>query len=271
MQCLSQIERNELNVIPVTVNIPKFIKKLEDLLSFDSYQKKLNLNFSCDPEIRKIMIDKKLITKVVNILLFNSLKYTLKGTITFTVYKLVNKIGFLINDTGIGIDKERVKTLFDPFSCAEKRLDSYETGTGIDLYMVKKIVQKMGGEINVFSVKNQFTSINLSFPFIPANEPSLSRVSSLKSLNLSVKPFAEEEIIALPKLPNSTQSYALYVLIVEDNTLNVFALKNMLEKHKIKCDVAYNGQEGLNLVKMNVYDLVFMDINMPVMLSLIHI
>ena len=140
-------------MIPVAFSIPKFVKELEDLMSFDSYQKKLSLNFSCDPEIRKIMIDKKLITKVVNILLFNSLKYTNKGTITFTVYKMESKIGFLINDTGIGIDEERIKTLFDPFSGAEKRLDSYETGMGINLYMVKKIVQKMGGEINVFSVK----------------------------------------------------------------------------------------------------------------------
>ena len=96
--------------------------------------------------------------------MYNSLKYTSAGTITLKFIKSDKKLGIIVSDTGIGIPVERLKTIFIPLvDNNEKRL-SFETGIGFNLYLVKSIINIMGGDIYVQSIVNQFTSFFISFP-----------------------------------------------------------------------------------------------------------
>ena len=163
---LSRIESGKLEIQPTTFTLEEVLEEVIRIHSPMAKEKSLTLNHSIQGNLPPITNDKTRIKQIVMNLLNNAIKYTHEGSITLEG-RLSQKnqlIQVSVTDTGIGIDKENVKDIFQAF----KQLDSSSTrryeGAGLGLYLSKKLVDLLGGEISVESVKGEGSVFTVSFP-----------------------------------------------------------------------------------------------------------
>ncbi len=182
--------------------------------------------------------------QILNNLISNAIKFTDKGKvslkITFEKKGKLNEFCFTVTDTGIGIDQEKLKTIFEFFSQEDNTITRRFGGTGLGLAISKSIAELLGGEIKVESEKN----VGSTFKFC-----------------LSMPEAAEQEknvTVAQSDLTGKN------VLIVEDNELNRFLAVTILKKWNANIHIAENGEEAVTAVKNKDIDVVLMDIQMPV-------
>jgi signal transduction histidine kinase/CheY-like chemotaxis protein/CHASE3 domain sensor protein len=205
---------------------------------------KIDANLCCEG-------DKMRLKQVLMNLLGNAIKFTPKGRITLNANiemtlpdKIILRIS--VSDTGIGIDKQDLPHVFDEFSqVANAQKVTKHKGTGLGLAICKKIVELQGGSISVKST--------------PA-------VGSVFSFELPLKKTYNKDYIVEPTMSDNMMADMVndkYILLAEDNKLNVLLTSTILNKWNIKHDIAYNGLEALELFKTNTYDTVLTDIQMP--------
>lgn len=214
-----------------------------------------NIKFNSDfaPDLPyKLYGSKVHIKQIINNLLSNAIKYTDSGEINFTV-KCINKnnisnLIISVQDTGRGIKNEDIKKLFNRFERLGAERSSTIEGTGLGLAITKNLVEMMGGKINVQSNYGKGTLFVVNIP---------------QKIELLSKPMEEEKpaIIEEERISFGTKK----ILIVDDNLLNIKVAKRALKDFNFIIDEAFNGEECLERVKNNQYDLILMDIMMPVM------
>jgi len=218
-----------------------------------------NLNFVLDEsgiEDRIPLADKLRINQVLFNLLSNAVKYTPEGgTITYTIQSVPLpdqrvQITHTISDTGIGMSKEFLTKLFDPFTQEERTEGVKVQGTGLGLAIVKRMVDLMGGTIKVESTLDKGSTFILTLEFDTV-EPG-AETNDAQKMN-------EDPSLALA---------GKHVLLCEDHPLNQEIAKMLLSQKGINVDIADNGQIGVNMFRgsaSHTYDLILMDIRMPVM------
>ncbi len=192
--------------------------------------------------------DKNRINQIVLNLLNNAIEYTSKGGVSMIVdgeYSEDSKHEFelqiTISDTGKGIDKHLGEKLFQKYASSNTSKNS----VGLGLTISKGLIDLMNGSISYQSKLNQGTTFNITIP-LPIVEKSATNTNDIES---------------------NFHNAALKILLVDDNKINLLILEKQL-KNKLKnsqTTVAYNGLEALNMIKSNEYDIVLMDIVMPVM------
>jgi CheY-like chemotaxis protein len=188
-------------------------------------------------------------------LLSNAIKFTPNGAISINVDKVSQDLNFVrlqfaIKDTGIGVPKEQVGHLFDPFYQVDHFMTRRTEGTGLGLAICKKLVELMDGEIWHEASEDQTGSTFL----FTAN----LRVQSNHVDSSQYKMWPQQDDI----VENSTEQ-TLKILIAEDNEVNQVVIKKMLEKLGHKTTLVHNGKEAVESVKRYPYDIIFMDIQMP--------
>lgn len=201
----------------------------------------------------KLLFDRKRVHQVVNNLIINAVKFTEQGHVSLRMENMpspsLNKNEFLIKiqveDTGIGISEERQKNIFSPFSQVhEINTDRYQ-GIGIGLSLCKEIAELHGGEAGLNSIPGKGTKVWFTFKSI--YEPD--QCSDQKSEYLS----------------DDFKTKSLKILFVEDKRTTQKVVKLMLNSMGHKVHLADNGYEAVNNYSATDYDLIFMDIQMPVM------
>lgn len=211
--------------------------------------KQKKLEFQIDINISNeylYSVDEKRIFQVLNNLIGNSIKFTANGSVNLTVNYHNNHLVFMVKDSGIGIDEEKIPTLFNPYEQASKEIQASFGGTGLGLAISKKLIELMSGTIKVESKLGLGSIFTIE---IPADQT--------------------KNIIQIEE--NKTEAFCissdlnLNVLIVDDNSINQKILTLMLNKFNINCTVANNGREAIALFQANSFDIVFMDINMPIL------
>ncbi|WP_425391456.1 ATP-binding protein [Ekhidna sp.] len=200
-----------------------------------NFSDKLNFNYRCD-EIR--------LTQVLNNLLSNALKFTNEGSVELTVKPTKNKgILFSVKDTGIGIPEDKLETIFESF----KQINSQEAlrkgGTGLGLSISKRLVEMMGGELNAKSKIGK----GATFYF------ELSLIKSSAAIT--------DKNDVIPK----DVSIPIHVLLVEDNLANQEIAKSFLTRWGVQVELANNGQEAVEKIESKAFDLMLIDVRMPVM------
>jgi signal transduction histidine kinase/CheY-like chemotaxis protein len=186
-------------------------------------------------------------------LLSNAIKFSNEGTISILVTKkntdVPGKIGidFKVKDPGVGISEANIAKLFRPFS--EVRTDSQHPfrGAGLGLAITKTIVQLMGGEIGVSSTLNVGSSFHF-YTFFEVGLPPVKVPETVEGLEGKL-----------------SDVYPLSILVAEDNVLNQKLISRIMEHFGYQLDIVENGQEAVKKISSKSYDLIFMDVQMPVM------
>ncbi|PLX10424.1 MAG: hypothetical protein C0598_10395 [Marinilabiliales bacterium] len=227
------------------------IEEVVKLLNFKARQKNLFLDLNFDENIPEYLIGDPLRIKQILInLVNNAVKFTSEGGITINTHLLNTKgkiaeIKYEVIDTGIGIGKEAKSKLFRSFSQADASTTRKFGGTGLGLAISKSLSKMMNGEIGVDSEEGKGSTFWFTTKLNITNEDIVKSEFSAGESNLSMD--------------------KLKVLVAEDNAINQRVATFNLEKFGITVDIAENGQEALDMFKKANYNIVFMDIQMPVM------
>lgn len=201
--------------------------------------------------------DREKIITILDHLLDNAVKYTSKGAISVQA-KVVDKsetiVKFLIKvtDTGIGIPEENVQTIFQPFSQADTTLSRQFEGIGLGLTIAKKMIEVMGGDLDVESKLGQGSCF--MFTLILAKLDNTAKSTKAKAHDIQSlinKEYAKHN--------------PLSILVAEDNKVNQLLIKKILRNLGYQIQIAENGKEALEACRNIVFDLVLMDIQMPEM------
>ena len=227
----------------ITTTIQSFQYKAEE--------KGLLLDFTNNlPNDLIIQGDPFRLSQILNNLLSNALKFTHEGKIIVSAQLLTKDddnvlIHFSVKDTGIGIPDNRLGVIFDPFVQASSDTTRKYGGTGLGLSICKNLVELQGGKIAVSSEENAGTTFTFTLPY------PIGKTSLLSDELKVVVDFGE--------------LHKCKVLVAEDVELNQFLAKHILESWGIIVDIANNGKEAVESVKLKNYDLILMDIQMPEM------
>jgi PAS domain S-box-containing protein len=184
------------------------------------------------------------ITQVLTNLVSNAVKYTPAGSVEIGFDLLPGNIEFYVKDTGIGIPEQEQQYIFETFYRSERAISSAIRGTGLGLSISKELVSLLGGKLGVSSVPNKGSRFYFTVPFV-----SSELVIPVKSVSQSVKYKLKDFIL----------------LVADDEPVNFLYLKTLLKDKVKRIDHALNGKEAIELASKNNYDLVLMDIKMPVM------
>ncbi len=188
-------------------------------------------------------------------ILSNAVKYTDNGYIYFKAEEITSDeetatYAFTIQDTGIGMHKDYIEKIFEPFSIDDSEERKHRLGTGLGMSIVKNNVDRLGGTISVESTLGLGSTFKVTF--------------TLKLTDLEVVCDAVKERVS----KNNADVSGMKVLLVEDNELNIEVALMLLEDAGVKADVAKNGQEAVDKFlasEVGDYDLILMDVMMPVM------
>ena len=244
---INKIESDKLDIIDTPYNFREEIDGLIKVVSTRLEGKDVKLNVDiCDDLPYELIGDKKHVKSVINNLLTNAIKYTDEGKINVRV-KCINKedlctLIITVEDTGRGIKKEDIDKLFNKFERLDEKNSTTE-GTGLGLAITKKLVELMHGSINVQSIFGQGSIFMVNIP------QKINKMVSDK----------KEEMVSNEDFDFGNKS----ILIVDDNKLNLKVARKSLEDYDFTLDEAMDGNEAIEKVKNNKYDLILMDIMMP--------
>lgn len=258
----SKIESGRLELEEVDFSIPDVLDKIMMTLSPKASEKSLYLNYEMNPELPEtVKGDPDRISQVLYNLLGNAIKFTHFGSVLLRIKVVGHQnqaklIEFSVEDTGIGIDQDQMKNLFQPFVQFCKIGTSGEEGTGLGLSIAKSIVKAMGGTMNVESRLGHGS--NFSF-IIPFKAYSLTKSGKRTVFINSKKQDTLNKIIPLKR------NYIPKILLVEDNPTNQIVTQEILKRLQVDSVLASNGLEALDFLKNEEYDLILMDCQMPVM------
>ena len=256
---INKIESDKLEIIETSYNYRKEANMLAKVNATRIGDKQIELKTNIAEDIPYQLIgDRVHIKQVINNLLSNAIKYTESGTIEFTT-KCINKdknclLIISVKDTGRGIKAEDINKLFTKFERLDIERSSTAEGTGLGLAITKKLVEMMGGKINVQSSYGKGSLFIVQIP---------------QKIDLETKPLTDTQIInsaeIMQRINNSDYSNRR-ILIVDDNKLNIKVAKRALESFNFQIDECENGQECLNKIVLGQeYDVILMDIMMPIM------
>ncbi|SFD77013.1 PAS domain S-box-containing protein [Paenibacillus catalpae] len=248
----SKVESGNAELSEEPFNLNEAIMETFDTLMPKAMEKNLSLNLSFKSGIPQNVIGDPLkIRQIMMNLIGNAIKFTPKGSIAVLVDRATYegdrlRLHVAVKDTGIGISEDKLPYLFEPFYQADHFMVRQAGGTGLGLAITRKLVQLMDGEI--YCEPNPGGGTIFHFHV-------LIRAESMSSISL---PETNME-----KMPEPDDS--LSILIAEDNDINRLVLIRMMEKLGYRPDAVGNGVEVLEEVRNKKYDIVFMDIQMPVM------
>jgi CheY-like chemotaxis protein len=205
--------------------------------------------------------DELRLQQVLTNLLNNSIKFTQTGFVSLSVTCSQQDdkhvlLTFSIKDSGIGISPEQQKSLFQPFTQADSSITRRFGGTGLGLVISQKFIHLMGGEIALESTLNEGSHFWFTLPFDVSKQSHSTEFLPVKQ---NKRTTAEELEEAAKLLVNKR------VLLVEDTPLNQQVASEFLRNAKLRVVVADNGKEALEILEFSSFDIVLMDIQMPVM------
>ncbi len=253
---LSKIEAQKLRIEILPVDLRGLIEEALSFVTSKAEQKGIQLINEYDPSLPKLLkTDPTRIRQILLNLLSNAIKFTTVGGITIRT-RLVNttenkvQVYFEIADTGIGMDPEQLKRVFNPFEQADQSTTRKFGGTGLGLTITRRLTQILGGDINVTSHVNRGTTFRVGFDFEIAETDSQIDAANTALITSTVNP-------------------NLCIMVVDDAIDNVRLLQFMLKKIGIEPVVAYDGQQAIDLRVQRLksgtdFDLIILDMQMPI-------
>ena len=255
---MSRIESGKTTLNVEKMNLPQQISQLDSIIRQQAGQRRQTFTVNTHLQHENVLADPNRLNQVLMNILSNAVKYTPKGGhIRLEVEELPRnehfaRYRFVVQDDGIGMSEAFQKTLFDPFTREEKSGTNKVQGTGLGMAITKNIVDLMGGSISVESAPGRGTrfEVVLEFPIDTESDHA-------------------QKVQALPEEAEETSPLSgMKFLCAEDNAINAEILEMLLESKGAHCTIYPNGQEIVDAfasVKPGEYDMILMDVQMPVM------
>ena len=252
---ISKIEAGQIELELIPFSPGQLVESAILIMKSEAKKKGIELSIQVDDKTPDALLgDPTRIKQVLLNLLSNAVKFTDDGRITVEITRLEHKgpnhrLAFNVQDTGVGISVENRQKIFDAFTQEDSSITRNYGGTGLGLAISKRLIELMGGHISVESEPGHGSSFcfELDFPLASRDAPEAKGQGQEKSI-LAITPVDSK-----------------LILLVEDNEDNVFLIQNFLKGSGHQLDIASNGEEALGRFKKYNYDLVLMDIQMPVM------
>lgn len=250
----SKIEGGMMEMETVPFKTVELLHSLEIMFSEKAREKKLQLITKTDENLPDIVLgDPTRLTQILINLIGNALKFTKEGSVEISISLLSitgkeAKIAFSVKDTGIGIPEDKQREVFERFTQASTETTRSYGGTGLGLSIVKRLVELQKGEISIHSVYGKGAEFRVVLPYL---------IGENKGTDKSAPTDEKIEIIKFKK--------EVKVLLAEDNVMNQILAKKVLSGFGCNVDVAENGGLALEMARIKKYDLVLMDIQMPIM------
>lgn len=244
---INKIETSKLVIVNVPYSLRTEINTIIKINKLKLENKDITLNINIEDSVPDNLIgDKNHLKQILNNLLTNAIKYTNQGSISIDISSTndnnIANLTIKVSDTGIGIRKENLEKLFTKFERLDTEINSNIEGTGLGLVITKKLVELMNGTIEVSSKYNVGSTFLVKLPQKMSSTPSTLEKSNI--------------------IKDSSKK----ILLVDDNKLNIKVAKRLLNSlgydNIVEC---YNGEECLEKVKNDTFDIILMDIMMPIM------
>lgn len=246
---INRIESNNIEIEYFNFNIKQLLLDIKNSMTEIAVNNNNKFLLEIDDDVPEMLLsDPTKLSQIFINLINNALKFTKNGEVKVVV-KLIetrddySRINFAFSDTGIGIPEDKQEIIFESFSQGSTEINRKYGGTGLGLTIVKKIVDLLGGDINLKSEVGVGTTFDFEINLYNGRKEVLIEKGSLYSNEVLV---------------------GKNILVVEDNKINQMVTKKMLEKKDMKCFIIENGEEAVEILsKENNYDLVLMDVHLP--------
>jgi signal transduction histidine kinase/CheY-like chemotaxis protein/HAMP domain-containing protein len=269
---LSKIEAGKMPIDPREVHLPEVQEYVERTFRHMAEQKGLEFQIQMDPKVdRHMFTDVNRLQQILKNLLSNAFKFTERGKVTMVIAPAARElrgsdgvtraqegiISFAVKDTGIGIPLEKQKLIFEAFQQADGTTSRKYGGTGLGLTISREIARLLGGWMDVRSAPGAGSTFTLYLP------QSYSGVEPAQTIDIDAH---AEQVIDLPPLPEGADFSGKKVLVVDDDSRNIFAIDTILEARGMTVVHADNGKIAISkLHEHGDVDLVLMDMMMPEM------
>ncbi|MBN4081500.1 response regulator [bacterium AH-315-C07] len=252
---LSKIESGKFSLEETEFHLEDTINNLITALSYKVQEKNIYLNSKLANKLPPVLKgDPVRLTQILTNLVGNAIKFTEKGGVVIEVNLITEEVGsckihFAVSDTGIGIPENKLEKIFESFTQASADTTRKFGGSGLGLTISKQLVELQGGDIKVESKVNQGSVFSFDLVYKTGDPKKIVNQDDKLSL------------IEFSGLKN------VRILLVEDNKINQEVVVDLIKvkNENIKIDIAENGKEAIERISDNNYDLVFMDVQMPVM------
>ncbi|MBO9403203.1 ATP-binding protein [Shimia sp. R9_3] len=251
---LSKIESSEFELENSVFDLHQTLHAAVELYTASAREKQISLILSpLDGLPRFVRGDKQRVSQVLHNLIGNAIKFTENGTVTLQASFIGDRAicRFEVCDTGPGVDPSVQEKIFEPFSQADNSVTRSKGGTGLGLAISRSFCEAMGGRIGVAT--NSGTGSKFWFE-LPLPEQEAPIEASSKQAPKLVEVAGDQLLLQKKRL-----------LIVDDNATNRFVLKRFLKDTPLQIDEAKDGKEAVEAASKTTYDVILMDIQMPVM------
>lgn len=255
---LSKIEAERMDIELVPFELPVMLNQIVELLGPKAEEKGLRLELEIQDNVPELLEgDVARIRQVYTNLVSNAIKFTEKGGITLrfkilqqTLHNILGR--FEVEDTGIGIPSNRLNVLFQPFSQLDPSISRKYGGTGLGLAISRRLVHLMGGKVTVESEEGKGSTFMVSLP--------------IKISHLDVEEWKAQQTVVIEKSEGLlAEELPLSILVAEDHPVNQQLMKIVLQKLGFEPTFVSDGVGVLNKLQEKMFDLIFMDVQMPIM------
>lgn len=244
---VSRIESGKVELENIPFSLDKILRALSVSLGLKAREKGLQFNYAIDPLVSNYLFgDPHRINQILTNLISNAIKFTAKGEIKVSVALVEQRsddqfVQVSVIDSGIGIAENRLNAIFQEFSQEDTSTSRKYGGTGLGLTISKKLVEMMGGNLKVTSVKNVGSEFYFSIVLRKSEEP--------EKVNENFNPDLSDKRI----------------LLVEDNPINQYLAMTLLKSWNAHVVMCNDGQEAIDAINQDVYDVILMDLQMPML------
>jgi PAS domain S-box-containing protein len=248
---LEKIEAGKMQIEEIPFSITDKVNTIIRSFTYKAEEKGIRLLHKNQlPALLQVNGDPHRLVQILNNFLSNAIKFTAQGTITLNTHVKFDKedwmaLEFLVEDTGIGIAPEHLVSIFTPFTQADATTARKYGGSGLGLSICKNLIEMQGGELWVESEVNKGTRFRFILPYKKHDEPIPVDT-----------PLAAADYTVLGKKR---------VLVAEDVELNQFLAKHIMQAWGFEVTITDNGQKAVQALEENDFDIILMDIQMPVM------